>query len=208
MKTLSKSPYLLIFLCATAAAQQFSSDTSFVKPRGRFLYVGSNPKPLIRLFDPQHNLEVPTNPRFGQFVPMLSLSADSSKAVVMIRRAGDSHAYTVIDIATGNWKILPGEAARVYWSADSRRLAIYERFLSDLQKIRIIDFSQNPFLIYTGSDIIKPSDQEGKKCIEMKDFCWDAQGVVLQYVIATTDSIGNTKKVAKQFHLPETKAKE
>jgi hypothetical protein len=134
---------------------------------------------------------------------MLSLSADSSKAVVVIRCAVDAHAYTVIDIATGTWEILQGEASRVYWSADSRRLAVYERFLSDLQKIHIIDFSQNPFTIYTGSDIIKPTDQEGKKRIEMRDFRWNAQGIMLRYVIATTDSLGKTTSVPKHFRLPE-----
>jgi hypothetical protein len=91
----------------------------------------------------------------------------------------------------------------VYWSADSRRLAVYERFLNDLQKIHIIDFSQNPFPIYTGSDIIKPSDQEGKKRIEMRDFRWNAQGIMLWYVIATTDSLGKTTSVLKHFRLPE-----
>lgn len=205
MKPLSKNLYLLILLSAAAAAQQFSSDTSYMKPRGRLLYIRSNPKPLIRLFDPQYDLEAALNPRFGQFMPLLSLSADSSKAVVMIRHAADAHSYAVVDIASGNWEILQGEASRVYWSADSRRLAVYERFLSDLQKIHIIDFSQNPFPIYTGSDIIKPSDQEGKKRIEMRDFRWDAQGVVLQYVIATTDSLGKTTSVPKQFRLPEEK---
>jgi hypothetical protein len=203
MKPLSINLCLLILLSAAAAAQQFSSDTSYMKPRGRLLYIGSNPKPLIRLFDPQYNLEATTNPRFGQFMPMISLSADSSKAVVVIRCAVDAHAYTVIDIATGTWEILQGEASRVYWSADSRRLAVYERFLNDLQKIHIIDFSQNPFLIYTGSDIIKPSDQEGKKRIEMRGFRWNAQGIVLRYVIATTDSLGKTTSVPKHFRLPE-----
>ena len=205
IKQLSKNLCLLILLSAAAAAQQFSSDTSYIKPRGRLLYIGSNPKPLIRLFDPQFDLEAATNPHFGQFMPMLSLSADSSKAVVVIRLAVDAHAYVVIDIATGTWEILQGEASRVYWSADSRRLAVYERFLSDLQKIRIIDFSQNSFPIYTGLDIIEPADQEGKKRIEMRGFRWDAQGVVLQYVIATTDSLGETTSVPKQFRLPGKK---
>ena len=208
MKVLSKSLCLIILLYAASIAQQFSLDTSYVKPRGRLLYVGSNPRPLIRLFDPQYDLEAALNPRFGQFMPLLSLSADSSKAVVIIRHAADAHSYAVVDIASGNWEILQGEASRVYWSGDSRRLAVYERFLSDLQKIRVIDFSQNPFPVYTGSDIIKPSDQEGKKRIEMKDFRWDAQGVVLQYVIATTDSLGKTTNLPKQFCLPEKKVKE
>ncbi|MCX6137791.1 MAG: hypothetical protein NTV54_09890 [Ignavibacteriales bacterium] len=206
LRTLSH--YMIIFTLATtiADAQGLTADTSYLKPRGRLLFAGTNPKPLIRLFDPLFDVDAASNPRFGTFLPLLSLSADRSKAVIIIHHAPDAHAYAVVDIAGGNWEILSGEAAAVYWSGDNTKAAIYERYLSELQKIRIVDFSSPSLSSYTVPDVITPSAQEGKHRVVFKDIRWRNNSAI-NYTIVTTDSAGAMSKADRGFAIPEKKKK-
>jgi hypothetical protein len=196
---------VLFCLVSAVSAQRFSHDTSWVKPRGQQLFIGNSKKPLVRLYDPQFNVEDKMDPHYGTFLPQLSVSADSSKAVILIRHAKDSHAYAAIDVTAGNWQILGGEASAVYWSPDYSRAAIYEHYLSELQKIRVIDFAA-PITPYTVPDVIKPSAMEGNRTVLFKNIRWRSNAAV-EYAIVTTDSAGVSTQTVRVYEVPKAKKK-
>jgi hypothetical protein len=200
----------LTFLCAilslaaasTLVGQEFSSDTSYVKARGKDLFIGFDSVPIVHLLDPGTDFDAAVNPRFGTFLPLSSIAPDSSAVIVLITHAFDALSYAVVQPRRREWTIVQGEAARVYWAGGTQRAAVLERFLSGMERIRIIDYTGPSARVFTCPDTIRPADQENGKRMAFDRIEWSSANDTLRYTIVTTFDGSRTQSVIRKFAVP------
>lgn len=153
---------LLLFVCITScSAQKLTSDTSYARVHGKYFFVGNDSLPIFHLREiPPDNDSATFNPEYGTLVPLFSFSPDSSKILVVVRHAVDAHSYIIVQPRTKKWKVFGNEPSRVYWSPDSKRVAVQEQYQNDAQKIRVIDFSVSPTFVTVVRDSIQPDEKK------------------------------------------------
>jgi hypothetical protein len=155
---------LLSTIFATAAicgAQELTSDTSYVKVREKSFFASNDSLPIFCLREvPPGNDSAVFNPEYGTLVPLFSFSPDSSKILIVVRHAVDAHSYIIVQMKTKQWNVYGNEPSRVYWSRDSKCVAVHEYYLNEAQKIRVIDFSVSPPRVTVAKDSIQPDNEK------------------------------------------------
>jgi hypothetical protein len=198
---------LILCICTTSWAQEFTSDTSYVRVREKDVYIGKSIKSAVHLFKTPLDMEIAANPRYGTFIPRLSVSPDSTKAVVVILHPIDAHSYAVINTITDEWSILTGEAYRVYWSKNSKRIAIYEWYPSNLQKIRIVDISVSPLEVITADELTESKYPSDSLQVRFDAVVWNKNGDSLSYSIIKKNFHGHQEIIKKKFPVKVKKKK-
>ncbi len=185
---------LLAFVCVwNCCAQELTSDTSYAKVRGKYFFVNNDSLPLFRLLDlPAGNDTALFNPEYGTLVPLFSFSPDSSKILAVVRHAVDAHSYIIVQPKLRKWRAYGSEPLRVYWSRDSKCVAVHEYYLNEAQKIRVIDFSVSPAHVTVVKDSIQPNEEKNYGKIFWKRHS-------LRYEVISPEENGKTDVREKVF---------
>jgi len=190
---------MLLLITTAAAGQDLSADTSFARPREKELYVGSDTIPVLRLFDAPFDAVRSMDPMYGTFLPLFSFSPDSTHLLAAIGYGNQQQAYVLLSPLRQEWYVYPSFPFRAYWSTDSKRVAVHERFPSGLQKIRIVDIAGGAPIPVLLPDVIPPRDSSNAETKTFDDIRWNDDGSTLFYTIATYHG-GTRIEAARKEH--------
>ncbi len=191
----------VIFL-GNCSAQQLTSDTSYAKVRDKYFFIDDDSLAVFRLREaPPGNDSALFNPEYGTLVPLFSFSPDSSKILVVVRHAVDAHSYIIVQVKTKQWKVYGSEPSRVYWSRDSKCVAVHEYYLNEAQKIRVVDFSVSPPLVTVVKDSIQPNDKKKFGKIFWSQTHCGGKKRLLHYEIISQEENGKTDVREKVFRV-------